>query len=391
MGRFQSRRPSSGGTRAESAHSSFNTRRNHVGRFEERRQEREERSARRAQRRGGGPRPQQERGEPRPARRATTRSRPTATASRSPGLTPRTPSSLCSAEEPGLARALLWSGSVEQLLERAQEGKPGGLPLVGRVLELGARSARARPHRRAPHGRAGRAGGDRARSQPGCRRGRAGSSLRGRTARRRGRSRTSSTPSTRSSTSSGTAISPLRDVARRLRRVAREARVLRQVVDDERLPRHEHPAGDAGAAREALAERACRRLRRRRPRRRARPLPRRAGRRKPPSRGRSPARPRRSTRSRARYDPRRRGRRRRPLHGGRSRAASRRSSRSGAARSSAGTASARGCLPRIEAQIPATCGVAKLLPVAVIVSPPSQAISTFGPRAKNSTGGCGLA
>ena len=45
-----------------------------------------------------------------------------------------------------------------------------------------------------------------------------------------------------------------RDIPGRLRRVAREARVLRQVVDDERLPRHEHPARNAGARREALAE-----------------------------------------------------------------------------------------------------------------------------------------
>ena len=42
------------------------------------------------------------------------------------------------------------------------------------------------------------------------------------------------------------------------------------------------------------------------------------------------------------------------------------------------------------AQIPATCGVAKLLPVHRIVSPPSQATSTSTPRAKNSTGGLGL-
>ena len=41
--------------------------------------------------------------------------------------------------------------------------------------------------------------------------------------------------------------------------------------------------------------------------------------------------------------------------------------------------------------MPAMCGVAKLLPVALIVSPPSQATSTLRPRAKNSTGGFGFA
>ena len=45
-----------------------------------------------------------------------------------------------------------------------------------------------------------------------------------------------------------------RHVARRLGGVAREARLLRQVLDDERLPRHEHPAGDACARREAAAD-----------------------------------------------------------------------------------------------------------------------------------------
>src|SRR5205807_8651562 len=50
-----------------------------------------------------------------------------------------------------------------------------------------------------------------------------------------------------------------------------------------------------------------------------------------------------------------------------------------------------GCLLSTSAQRPATWGVAKLLPVALIVSPPSQATSTFRPRAKNSTGGWGFA
>ena len=44
----------------------------------------------------------------------------------------------------------------------------------------------------------------------------------------------------------------------------------------------------------------------------------------------------------------------------------------------------------ISAQMPLMCGVAKLLPVERILPPPSQAISTSTPRAKNSTGGAGL-
>ena len=49
-----------------------------------------------------------------------------------------------------------------------------------------------------------------------------------------------------------------------------------------------------------------------------------------------------------------------------------------------------GCFERTSVQIPAMCGVAKLLPVARIVLPPVQASSTSTPRAKNSTGGFGL-
>ena len=45
----------------------------------------------------------------------------------------------------------------------------------------------------------------------------------------------------------------------------------------------------------------------------------------------------------------------------------------------------------MSAAIPAMHGVAKLLPVARIVPPPSQATSTSTPRAKNSTGGLGFA
>ena len=64
---------------------------------------------------------------------------------------------------------------------------------------------------------------------------------------------------------------------------------------------------------------------------------------------------------------------------------------SGTGRSSAGTASGRGCLLRISAAMPEMHGVAKLLPVARIVPPPSHATSTSTPRAKNSTGGSGFA
>ena len=52
-----------------------------------------------------------------------------------------------------------------------------------------------------------------------------------------------------------------------------------------------------------------------------------------------------------------------------------------------------GCFERISEQIAAMCGVAKLLPLERIVPPPSHAISTPTPRAKNSTGGdggCGI-
>ena len=51
----------------------------------------------------------------------------------------------------------------------------------------------------------------------------------------------------------------------------------------------------------------------------------------------------------------------------------------------------RGCLPSTSAAMPAMAGVAKLLPVARIVPPPSHATSTSTPRAKNSTGGFGFA
>src|SRR5262249_10154945 len=49
-----------------------------------------------------------------------------------------------------------------------------------------------------------------------------------------------------------------------------------------------------------------------------------------------------------------------------------------------------GCFERTSVQIPAMCGVAKLLPVARIDLPSIHASSTSTPRAKNSTGGFGL-
>src|SRR5262249_12996326 len=49
-----------------------------------------------------------------------------------------------------------------------------------------------------------------------------------------------------------------------------------------------------------------------------------------------------------------------------------------------------GCFERTSAQIPERCGVAKLLPDALIVEPFVHASSTSTPRAKNSTGGFGL-
>ena len=71
---------------------------------------------------------------------------------------------------------------------------------------------------------------------------------------------------------------PLRHVAGLLGDLARVPRVLRQVLDHERLPRDERPAGDARARRDARADRAPAPPRRRSPRTRARRPPRRAGR-----------------------------------------------------------------------------------------------------------------
>ena len=72
-------------------------------------------------------------------------------------------------------------------------------------------------------------------------------------------------------------------VARPLGCLAGEPRVLLEVVDHDRLPRDEHPAGDAGARREAASRRGRPRPLPRRPRRRARRSPSRAGRSRMPS------------------------------------------------------------------------------------------------------------
>ena len=48
------------------------------------------------------------------------------------------------------------------------------------------------------------------------------------------------------------------------------------------------------------------------------------------------------------------------------------------------------CFARIRATTPATCGAAKLLPVAVIEPPFVHATRTSMPGAPNSTGGAGL-
>ena len=105
---------------------------------------------------------------------------------------------------------------------------------------------------------------------------------------------------------------PLRHVSRRLGRVLREARILADVLEHERLARHEHPARDARAGWKAGSDEAVRAPPRRSPRRRARPSPRRGGRWRPPARGRSPWRPRRSSAGAPDGPPRIRGRRRRP-------------------------------------------------------------------------------
>src|SRR4030081_1844766 len=80
-------------------------------------------------------------GRPLPTRATMTRSRvtagSTARGTTAPGTTER---SLQRAKEPGRPRALSWSGSVEQLLERAQEGEPRGLLLLGCVLEFGGKT-----------------------------------------------------------------------------------------------------------------------------------------------------------------------------------------------------------------------------------------------------------
>ncbi len=69
-----------------------------------------------------------------------------------------------------------------------------------------------------------------------------------------GRSRTESTPSAPSSCRSGAAISPLGTYPVSLGDVAREPWIVPDVLDDERRPSREHPAGDARPSGEARPE-----------------------------------------------------------------------------------------------------------------------------------------
>ena len=298
------------------------------------------------------------------AGRATTRSRPTAHPAAEPRRRSRSKSAARErARAPGLFRGPGQSSSCSSARE---EGEPGGAPLLvcrprasrrsGERAEL-ALAVERRP--RAP----ARAGAGRARSRPGCRRGRADSSRRARTLDSRagraprgrrapGPRRGAAPPSVRA------ARNPVDSAASREKRVS----FVRSSITSGCRVTSTQPAtpvlaGSAGRG-------ACRSLRRRRPRRRARRPPRRAARRTTPSRGRSRARPRRSP-------------------------AAARGTRSSAPRTPAATAARRsvrppptfvavrcstlfswngvssGCLPRMSAQSPATCGVAKLLPVAL--------------------------
>ena len=165
------------------------------------------------------------------------------------------------------------------------------------------------------------------------------------------------------------------------------------VLDHERRPRRQHPAGDAGSRGEAPAEQPLLALA------------------DDGLEDELVRRPRRAAGSRTPWRRRSRGRPRRPSGAARGSAprsratpaataalqvvAHRRSShvRRGqvAARSSAGTASARDASTRISAQIPATCGVAKLLPGAAERARRRARRRRRRRRgAKNSTGGFGL-
>ena len=93
----------------------------------------------------------------------------------------------------------------------------------------------------------------------------------------------------------GNGHQPLRNVARPLGHVARVPRVALDVLDHDRLPGRQHPAGDPLAGRHAHPEQLRGPPRARPPRPPARPSPRRAARSRSPWRRRSPARPGRST------------------------------------------------------------------------------------------------
>ena len=162
-----------------------------------------------------------------------------------------------SAEEPGAPGLFRGPASAEQLLERGEKLEAGGARLLVARPRAGRRTVPSAASSPSPSSAACARRARWSRS----------SAIAAWFAKRPSRSISASVnadaaagraPRARrapcSSASSGTAISPSRHVARRLGRVAREARVLRQVVDHERLARHEHPAGDAGAGREA----ACR-------------------------------------------------------------------------------------------------------------------------------------
>src|SRR5215218_4350652 len=183
----------------------------------------------------------------------------------------------------------------------------------------------------------------------------------------------------------------LRHIAGAARDVRREARIVRDVLDHDRLARAEHPAGDPGIARhpateeilalagdrlehELLAGRVEQHDRRgARAEDRARDVGDRlqqrraaARRRQGPGRHRGaqivvPAHPSPLTLSALRWSAVLTSNGRRP-----------------------------GCAPSTRAAIPAMCGVANELPDARIVAPPAQATSTSTPRAWNSTGGRGL-
>src|SRR6185503_11121509 len=184
----------------------------------------------------------------------------------------------------------------------------------------------------------------------------------------------------------------VRHVAGRGGALAREARVVRQVVHHERLPCHEGEAGDARARREP----------------------------RPHERVPSLARDRlehelvrvlvvEEDRRRLRTEDRARdvddGLEERPVrllvaaeHSGRGRFASllahpAPSVFDAVRRSTVFTwyGVSSGCLASTRAEMAATCGAAKLFPVQRSVAPPSQATSTSTPRANTSTGGSGLA